>query len=71
MKKLLWVVLLAMQVTQFVWYCEQGQRISQNRLLADLRWYAQLDAFGVYSKCINEQGDLLMGVLKRERMMFE
>ena len=65
MFKLVLVVLVALGLTNAYLYCEVEDRRAQDRWLADLRWYAQLDAFEHHSKCLNEQGDILLASLSR------
>lgn len=57
--KLVIAVLIAMIVTQFAMYHELSERVRVHEQLNQLRWKAQLDAFTVYSKAINEQRDVI------------
>jgi len=61
--KLVVTIMLAMIITQFAYYHELDQRQAKNKLLDDLRWSAQLDAFSLHAKSINELTDLLTGAI--------
>lgn len=59
------VVLIAMVITQFAMYHELAERVRADEQLAQLKWKAQLEAFKVYSKAINEQSELVVRAVRR------
>lgn len=64
MTKLAWVALLGLWVATFMWVGDLEMRQRRADTLANARWYAQLDAFTLYAKTLNQQSDIIVRMAK-------
>jgi hypothetical protein len=63
--KLAWIVLLCLWFATFGWMTDFEKRQIRNGQLDDLRWKAQIEAFGVHATAINKNTDLLVRMVKQ------
>lgn len=62
--KLLWAILVCMNLTLTVWYLELDRRTSSDRELARLTMLAQNEVLAVHARAINDQTRLLVQFAK-------